>query len=345
MFSMLWRPVLAACLLCVVATLAGYGFSSLLRVKRSAIVSLFCGFILIWALTQLIAVPMILAKKSFTATFWLITGAVVPWCVYGLCECRKITLKRPEFTSLECLGAAVTILCVIGFLGINLLTQHCDGDDSRFVVNAVDILRTDTMFLTNPATGEALEIWQGELIKDVTAPWAVFIAWCAKLTGTHATVMAHTTLPLILFLVVFSIWWLLSEEFFKKEFFYRCLFIDVVILVTVYGGFSVYSEEVFMLSRIWQGKAVVASAGIPAAYLLGMWLYRRPNLWGYYVLPVVLGFSMCLMSGMGLIMSAMMFACIGLICGIAKRRLWVSLGCFAACVPSAVYYLINSMLK
>lgn len=345
MFSMLWRPVLAACLLCGVATLAGHGFSSLLRIKRNAVVSFFCGVILIWALTQLVAVPMILTRQSFTATFWLITGTVIPWCAYGVYECRNIRFKCPEFTRIEWAGAAVTILCIIGMLGINLVTQHCDGDDSRFVVNAVDILRTDTMFLTNPATGEPLEIWQGELIKDVTAPWAVFIAWCAKLTGTHATVMAHTALPPILFLVVFSSWWLLSEEFFKKEFFYRCLFIDVVILVTVYGGFSVYSEEVFMLSRIWQGKAVVASVGIPAAYLLGMWLYRKQEQWGYYVLPVVLGFSMCLMSGMGLIMSAMMFACIGLICGSAKRRLWISLSCFAACIPSAVYYLINLMLK
>ena len=345
MFGMLWRPVLAACLLCTVATLAGYGFSSLLRVKRSAIVSFFCGFILIWAITQLITVPMVLNKQSFTATFRLITGMVIPWCLYGLYECRKIWFKRPEFTPTEWVGVAVTILCVVGLLGLNLVTQHGDGDDSRFVVNAVDILRTDTMFLTNPATGAPLENWQGELIKDVTAPWAVFIAWCAKLTGTHATVMAHTALPPILFLMVLSVWWLLSEEFFKTSLFYRCLFMDVAILVTVYGGFSVYSEEVFMLSRIWQGKAVVASFGIPAAYLLGMWLYRKSEKWGYYVLPSVLSFSMCLMSGMGLIMSAMMFACIGFVCGIAKKRVWISIGCFAACIPSAVYYLINSSLK
>ena len=37
--------------------------------------------------------------------------------------------------------------------------QHTDYDDSRFVVNAVDMIRTDRMFLTNPSTGRELAKW------------------------------------------------------------------------------------------------------------------------------------------------------------------------------------------
>lgn len=345
MFGMLVRPVAAACLLAMIAVLAGNGLLSVLKIKKSVASVYFGGWMLIWAMTQLVTVPLVLMKQSFTLTFWIITVLVALWCLYGIYECRGIRFVRPELKSMEWAGVIVTILCILGLLAVNLLTWHRDADDSRFVVNAVDILRTDTMFLTNPATGEALDIWKGELIKDVTAPWAVFTAWCAKLTGLSATVMAHTALPPILILLVISVWWLLSQIFFKNELFYRCLFIDMAILVTVYGGFSVYSEEVFMLSRLWQGKSVVASAGIPAAYLIGCWLYQKKLHWGYYVLPVMLNLAMCLMSGMGLIIGAMMFACIGLVCGIAKRNWKISLACWAGCVPSVVYYLINLWLS
>lgn len=344
MFSILVRPVVAACILAVMAVLAGNGLLSVLKLKKSVSAAYFGGWLLIWAMTQLVAVPLVLAKKSFTMTFWIITVLVAMWCLYGLYECRIVRFRRPELKPLEWTGVVVTILCVLGLLWVNLVTRRGDADDSRFVVNAVDILRTDTMFLMNPATGEALETWQGELVKDVTAPWAVFIAWCAKLTGLNAAVTAHTTLPPLLILGVISVWWLLSESFFKKERFYRCLFIDLAILVTVYGGYSVYTEQVFMLGRIWQGKAAVASLGIPAAYLAGCWLYQNSQPWGYYVLPVVLNLAMCLMSGMGLAIGAVMFVCIGLICGIAKRDWKRCLACWAGCIPNVVYFLLNSSL-
>ena len=343
MFEMLMQPVGASCLLAIIAVLVGNGFLTVLKVEKNIAAAYLSGWVLIWAMIQVVSVPMILLRTPFTPVFWIITGMVAVFGFYGMYTCRRIRFTLPKYTWLEWTGLGVTVVCMAVLLLVNLTTQHTDGDDSRFVVNAVDILRTNTMFLTNPATGERLDIWQGELIKDVTAPWAVFIAWCAKLTGTHATVMAHTVLPLILFLAVFSVWWLLSETFFKREVFYRCLFMDVLILVTVYGGFSVYSEEVFMLSRIWQGKAVVAAFGVPAAYLIGDWIYRE-NSRSSYVLSLLLNLAMCLMSGMGLIIGAMIFGSLGLVYGMVKKNWKMSLLLWGSCIPNIVYYAINLSL-
>ncbi|MBQ4563809.1 MAG: hypothetical protein IJA58_04940, partial [Lachnospiraceae bacterium] len=217
MFSMLMRPVAAAIVLCVIILLVGNGVASLLKIKKSVASVYFCGLIFSWAVTQLVAIPMILTRQSFTATYWLIVVLVGASFLYGIYACRKIRFAWPKWSVLDWISVGVMTASVLILLYVNLVTQRTDADDSRFVVNAVDILRTDTMFLTNPATGEPLENWQGELIKDVTAPWAVFIALCAKLTGSHVAVMAHTSLPLVLLLGVISVWWMLSETFFKKE--------------------------------------------------------------------------------------------------------------------------------
>lgn len=344
MVGELLRLLGAGLILLLIPLLAGNGFLSLFKLQKNLAGMYLSGLVLIWAITQLVAVPLILLRQSFTMAFTVITVLVALCCVFGIYKNKFFVWKRPGLRLTEWAAVAVTLLCVAGLLFITLVTQHTDADDSRFVVNAVDMLRTDTMLLTNPATGSPLEIWEGELIKDVTAPWAVFIAWCAKLTGTHATVMAHTVLPQILLLAAVSVWWMLSEVFFKKELTYRCMFMALVILLNVYGHFSVYSEEVFLLTRIWQGKAVVAGIGIPAAYLVGCRIYQGEGR-GDYVLLILLNLAMCLMSGMGLIIGILMLGCMGLVYGIAKKNRKICAVFWLGCIPNIVYYVIHVILQ
>lgn len=332
----------AGLILVIIPMLAGNGLLSLLKIKKNMAAIYLSGLLLIWAIVQLVAVPMVLLKQSFTLTFTVIAVLVAVCCLYGGYKHRFFEWKRPGWT--EWVAVLISLLCAAGLLFITLVTQHTDADDARFVVNAVDMLRTDTLFLTNPATGEALEIWEGELFKDVTAPWAVFIAWCAKLTGTHATVMAHTVLPQVLLLAAFSVWWLLSEVFFKRELTNRCIFFCLLILLNIYGNFSVYSQETFLLSRIWQGKAAVAGIGIPAVYLIGSWIYQEEKL-RYSVLLIMLNLSLCLLSGMGLIIGALMTGCMGLVYGIAKKNWKLCLVIWLSCIPNIAYYAIHLMIQ
>ena len=198
--------------------------------------------------------------------------------------------------------------------------------------------------MTDPTTGNELTTWVAELCKDVTAPWAVFIAYFAKVTGVFPTIMAHTFLPLCLFTGVFAVWWMLSEEFFEKDIVHRCIFLDILMLLHVYGYFSVYSEEAFMMLRIWQGKAVVAALGIPAMMLVCMWIYRYNRKCDYLCLAL-LDFSICLMSGMGVIIGALLLGCYGLVYGVLKKSWKTMLVLWLMIIPNVVYYLIYYVLK
>lgn len=70
--------------------------------------------------------------------------------------------------------------------------QLTNADDSRFVVNAVDTVRTNRMLLTDVNTGQEIAYWTGDLYKDVISPWAVFAAYLSKITGISAASMMHT---------------------------------------------------------------------------------------------------------------------------------------------------------
>lgn len=241
----------------------------------------------------------------------------------------------------------IGILVVIGIMGWMLYQvvalQHTDADDSRFVVNAVEILRTNRMFLTDVITGSELEVWIGELNKDVTSPWAVYIAYYAKVTGTTAAVMAHSILPVSLILCGCSVFWLFAKEIFKENMSDRCIFMSLVLLLNIYGFHSVYTAETFYLTRIWQGKSVVASVAIPAMFLFLMWLYQQPKHAGYYILVLITDIAMCLMSGMGIIIGAIMLASAGLVYGLRRKSWQFAFLLWETCAINVVYYIVNEI--
>lgn len=316
----------------------------ILKLEKGLAKSYVFGFISIWAFCQIITVPLVLLKADFRVVFGLMTCGILGMVIYSLCK-KSFPVIGVETQHNSQKVALATMLLVIGvFLSTSFLLQHTDADDSRFVVNAVDIIRTNTMYLTNPATGEFLGTWAGELIKDVTAPWAVYIACLSKMTGIHPTIMAHTLMPISLLLMACCVFWLLSKEFFDEDITSRCIFVVLVILLNIYGHYSLYSAETFLLTRIWQGKAVVASIGIPVLLLEFLWIYKQENKKSLYCLVYITQFALCLLSGMGIIIGAIMAGCYGLVYGIAKRNWKIILAIWVSILPNVMYYVINECL-
>lgn len=352
--------ILSILLLFVVPLLAGNEICGLFKLDRTLSKSFVLGEVGIWAVCQIITVPLVMLKANFMAVVWLLSIITVGLIAHGIYKKWFVKWILPTSTIGQKIALVVMLLAIAALLVTSTVLQHTDADDSRFVVNAVDIVRTNTMFLTNPATGEALEVWEGELIKDVTSPWAVYIAYLAKLTGIHVTIMAHTIMPVMLLLMACCVFWMLSEEFFGGDITHRCIFVCLVLLLNVYGNYSEYNAETFLLTRIWQGKAVVAGIGIPLMILVFLWLYRytksgRADSEIVYIevkdpgkrkygLLLMLQFAMCHLSGMGIIIGAVMAGCYGLVYGISKKDWKMMLGMWLTVIPNVTYYLINSVL-
>lgn len=346
--------LLVILMLYLVPVIVGQGVNKILKIDTGVVKNFLVGNIFIWALFQLVTVPLVLTKQSFLLVVGIVNVVLAVICLYVFfeeiirkkAECFKLKTWTSKLKGLKGADgfALVVLFAALGWLLYKIISlQHTDADDSRFVVNAVDIVRTNRMFLTDLITGQHISTWIGELIKDVTAPWAVYIAYYAKMTGISAVIIAHSVLPISLILCAMSVFWLISGEVFKNNTTDRSIFMCFVVLLNVYGSFSVYSVEVFMLTRIWQGKAVVASVAVPAMYLLCMWIYENDGKWSYYILVLMLNLSMCLMSGMGLIIGAVMLCGLGIVYGIAKRNIWMTARLWGLCIPNAVYFLINEL--
>lgn len=338
--------------LLMIPTFIGYFTCHVLKLKKNVATTYLFGNMTQWAVLQIIGVPMVLLRTSFTFLTIVYSVILGGLCVAGILlwiRHKNDPKNRIEKKKLEYQDIFALVLMIAGYIALAVMLaikQHTDHDDSRFVVNAVDIVRTDTMFLTNPATGLPItDFFKQELVRDVFSPNAVYIAYVARMTGTHATIMAHSVLVQSLMLCVLAVYWLLGDTFFKKSVFSKASFVFLAFLTMVYGCYTGYPAQAFTLFRIWQGKAAIAAFGIPAVFLVCSWIYDEPTDWKKCILLYIVILAMCQFSTMGIMLGGAMCGGIGLAYAILKKkptmalRIWIG---FAICLVYFTAYIMSN---
>lgn len=345
MISLVVKGILALILLGAVPFFMGNAVCEMLKMKKSIAELYFWGMVVWWAVFQLITVPAVFLKASFSVVIVGVSSVMILIYLYGVYKKKFPSFLIKTNKTNEKVFAFLAVLIVFLFLIFSLLGQHGDADDSRFVVNAVDICRTNRLFLTDPVTGQELSSWTGELIKDLTAPWAVFVAYCAKITTIHPTIMAHTVLHFVLNVLAICLWEMYAQEFFENDIVHKSIFVILAVLLNIYGSFSVYSAECFFITRLWQGKAVVAAIGIPAMVLLCIRIYKADRPGKYIIMLGLMNLAMCLMSGMGIVTGALVIGCFGLLYGIRKKNIKLTLKMWGFICFNIIYYSVYFILR
>lgn len=305
--------------------------------------SFLMGYLVEWAVFQLVSVPLILLKQSFIAVVVLALVIYIGLAVYGIVKkyyVRAIMQMPKEL--FEWVTAVLALGAIVLLIGSTIVYQHTDADDSRFVVNAVDVLRTNRMLLTDVNTGLEITTFLGDLGKDVTSPWPVYAAFLSKLTGVYPTVMLHAVLPPVIMVLLCIVYYLLAEEFFTGETAHKNIFMCFVVLLHVYGYFSVYTQATFTMIRLWQGKAVVAAVGIPCLLWLFIKLYDEQSK-KLFLLIFVTNLALCLPSNMGVLIAGLMLGVFAFVYGIMKKSIKLCFVLWSFCILNLVYIGLSSV--
>lgn len=315
------------------------------------------GHLSMWAVFQVITVPLILCKVSFLVDVIIVSTVYLFLAAYGIYKKRYKELKVPgcRWTEwISCLAAAATVI----FLSVMAYRlQLTNADDSRFVVNAVDTVRTNRMLLTDVNTGNEIFSFIGDLYKDVISPWSVYAAYLSKLTGIGAAAMMHTFLPPVLLLLMGGFYWLIAGELFDTVI-YRSVFVCLAVIIFIYGNYSIYGVETFALTRIWQGKAVLAAVGVPAMVYALFRIYKCVPIretWrkkvpytseakGTFAFLFLAVFATALLSSMSYFLTTFLVACFGLVYGICKKDLRTALLMFGGGFINVIYLTLSFFL-
>lgn len=297
------------------------------------------GQILLWATFQLIAVPYIWMRCPFDWLFYVYLIAVIVLTVSGVLKIKRIKHFAKPRIKVFLILAVVIIVCQ---MAMYLFGMHLDEDDARWIAEANDALTKNTMYLHNPANGEYLGRFTGEMRKDVFSPWSMYIAFISRLTMIRPAVIVHSIYAPILLMISYMIYYQISINLFRHSD-EQGIFMFLVSVINLFFAGNVYTQAVFSLTRIWQGKAIVAAVVIPL-FLLLLLNIERNNTRGNWIMLFFATAASCLFSGMGIAISLIMCTIYGgyaFICNRFNRILYLIFGM----LPPIIYGLLYFWLR
>lgn len=312
--------------------------------KNNIIFAFVLGYIIEFAIAQLITVPMIFAKCSYQLLLIIYTTIMLILAVTSIIlnykdfkEIFKISVKKlmelPKLLTIIC--CALIILQMYMYAGPY---KHEDADDAYYVGTATTTTQTNTIFKYSPTTGAT----SGEqnALRYILGPFSIYYSIFSSWINIHPTIFAHEVLPVALLIVVYAIYALLGYELFDKNLSSTITFVILINILNMFGGYSVRTNFAFLLFRIWQGKAILANIILPIILLI---FYKANKCEFNFISCAVL--FLAVLAGtftttMGIALPTIEIGSLALINGIQNKNIKNIFKCFICCIPAIIYGMI-----
>ncbi|MBE5865649.1 MAG: hypothetical protein E7292_05455 [Lachnospiraceae bacterium] len=303
------------------------------------------GQMILWAVFQLVCVPFVLLEKEFqqvvtvfagVSAFLMVVGIVMFW------RDRKsgFGVVTPGAVQVNCQWIVFGVLFVFQLVQAVRLA-YGDGDDAYYVAVSTITEDAETMYRKLPYTGGSAEVD----IRHGLAPFPIWIAFLARISGMKAVSVAHVAMPLMLIPMTYGIFYLLGKKLFIKRKKLLAPFMIMTEILVLFGDYSMYTMEHFMLARSRQGKAALGSIVLPMLLFMMLMLLDRLQekkklsvaYWGLLCSVMLTG---CLCSTMGAFLLCLMVAITGLCAALTYRNWKVLIPMALCCIPCVCYMLL-----
>ena len=327
----------------IVPALAGVCF---LRKKDtiSIVQALICGYAYMFALAEVLCLLMMCLKTSLSLLAIVFGAAMAVTAITGTVKLivslknRSQRIKHEAKDYLFLIAAVVVVALISVYVSLN---THYDADDAFYVAMAVTERYTDSIYRVNPYTGlEYRVIPIRYVLSQYPTLLAVFSVLCG---GINPAVLAHMGYPLILIPLAFIVGYAVSGYLFPDEPRAQGLFVLLCAALVWFSGYSIYSDGMFLLGRLWQGKGTVAGIWLPMLLYLGIKTLTEKDseIPAYVLFFAVIG--ICMLSTMGFILGPLTVGCLtlyGIFSKKSARVLLTGLLCITPAIALAAAYLI-----
>ena len=350
------RLLILGMFLLVIPTLTGALFGKGKGQTESPVFCWISGQMLIWAGFLVICVPLILLKQPFSYVCSLFHGyqgalllLAIIMAVYRKQKNARTAVKEKNGIGKHMGKSAIiwwiafwVMLCVQWVLTIFLAYE--EGDDAFYFATATITEKSDTMYLILPYTGFST----GLDARHGLAPFPVWIAYLAKVCGIPALVVAQVLLPLVLMGMAYGIYYLMAKKLCTGKEETVPLFMVLTEVLFLFGGYSLFTAENFLLVRAAQGKAVIACIILPFLLYLVMRMLDKLTKQekigaGFWILMATTTTAACLCSTLGTILSSMMLGIAGLCTAVSYRKVKILIPMAICCgmpVCMALLYFV-----
>lgn len=314
--------------------------------KNSILLALLCGYAGMFALFEIMALPMIFARLPFSVlkySFGIAAGGLA--LISLVVNRRRISqgvgssFGQARKLTWTCLLAAVLILLQIG---IYVVGMSLDLDDSFYVASAGTAIHTDTMFQYNAYTGVIEKLLPP---RYVLSPFPIMLAFFGEAVQFHPTIVAHTVMPVFFLALVYSLYGLIGQKLFDGDVRATGMFLSFLSVIHIFSYYSVYNQGTFTLIRIWQGKALLAALLLPLVFYLGLRVFApgQKATGGDWLALVSTMTACCLVSSMGAMLAPIMLGIMTLVMAVFKgawKKTGLAVLCCVPCLLCGAIYLV-----
>ena len=280
--------LLLGIILVIIPYLSGHLLRAIMRTKDERPFTLILyGYLMGFAVFYITAIPLILIDYTkFTLLTQLHLAETVLMALVGVyCAYRAIRLRkkrRQTFSIKKWFQKYDGIswflwLVFFGLLLFQLYRVHImtsfDGDDAYYVAISNMANQQGIMYYYNPYTGKTLGLDMSHAI----APFPLWIAYVARMTGIHSTIVTHEIMPVVLIPLTYYVYFLIAERLFYKRKEGIPFFMIIISLLQIYGNTSLYTKETFFLTRTWQGKSVYSNLIMALLFYILLMMSERQH--------------------------------------------------------------------
>lgn len=314
--------------------------------------ALVAGYLVTFALFELVGIPveLTLVYHSFTALSRWFEAACLLLSALGAGLTVRRSRKGQETALLlengwksigpeEKIGYLI-FLALLGFQMYMAFTRASfDGDDAYYVVQGGIAQQMDSLYRINPYTGRSAPLD----VRHAMALMPIWQAFVGRMSGIHATVMAHSVIPLLFLPLTYLLYWQIGRKLLRNKPDMLPMFMILLALFQMFGNVSIYTNETFFLTRTWQGKSLSGNFILPAVYWLFLCMFDQEEggkKAGCWVLLGVTALAGGAGSSLAVLLVLSLTAGLGLLFALRERSLRVLLQTALSCLPGAAYILV-----
>lgn len=293
------------------------------RLQKTPAMTYVCGWFVSFFLFELTAVPFILLEQSFTLLVIVYTCIVALvlllslWQGRQLWRCYLAEVRQLKEMPLHVkLGWCVFYLIVLFQMVYAILYWHYDGDDAYYIATAVLTNTFDTMYLRDAYTGFIYPLD----VRHAFSPTPVYQAWLSRLSGIAPAVVAHTVLAWVWLGFMYCVYGQIASRILWNRKNYKPVFMILIAVWFLYGNVSLYTTETFAMTRIWQGKGLMAGMVIPAMFLCLLYLAQESVSQGMWMLFLCVCVSAVLATSVSFMVVPTITGIAAVLIGIKKKK-------------------------
>lgn len=344
--SLIIKGLLALFWLVLTPACAGIAF---LRKKNSYTLGecFFSGYLFLFSVSELLILPATYFHIPLHCVVLAIGGILVCASGYGVFCFRRSALPFFSETRQSLRNTSPFFWCsfilILMQICIVVLYAHFDADDAFYVGTATTSVYNDSIFVVNPYTGIN---YRNLPSRYILSPFPIFLAVVSQLcNGLHPAITAHVVFPAVFQALTYIILYQFARKWFPSDPNRRGIFLFAVAALNCFADYSVYNAGSFQMVRIWQGKALLASAFLPLLLYLCLSVAMEEEPRYPWKLLFLGNLSCCLLSSMGIMLAPILQGIFILFSFIKFKNLKHLGKSLACCLPSLILGVVYLAIR